>query len=117
MKKFISIISVVLLVALMACMFTGCGSKEPEEPAIPACKEGMEHDWTITVFRKATCLETGLEKHVCKNCEYTEHKSVAALGHKFETDDAGITICEHCGLIEHPFQDTTEPAGDVIIVE
>ena len=112
MKKLIS----VLLVLAMVFAFAGCSNKEPAEPTIPACKEGMEHDWNITVFRKAACLETGLEKHVCKHCEYTEHVSVDALGHQFETVEGGLSICAHCGLIENPLQDAT-PSEDLIPIE
>lgn len=113
-KKVIAIIAVI---ALMACVFTGCGKKELAEPTIPACKEGMEHDWTITVFRKVSCLENGLEKHVCKNCEYTEHVSVDALGHNFVNDESGVTMCEHCGLMENPeaILDETVPSTEPLI--
>lgn len=120
-KKLISIVMIVALMATLAVGLTGCGSKKPAEPTIPACKEGMEHDWTVTVFRKVTCLESGLEKHVCKNCEFTERVSVPALGHQFENNTDGITSCVHCGLIKNPeailTDDTTATTEPLIPIE
>ena len=54
-----------------------------------------------------TCTESGTEKRVCLNCEYTETRSVDALGHDWREPEpdpsvsSGTSItCNRCGVTE-----------------
>ena len=109
MKK---ILSLLLLAALCAALFTGCGHEhvwtEATCTAPKTCAECGETEGTATAHKlsEATCTEP----YTCKDCGYTDGKT---LEHNYtEATCTEASVCSVCGVIGaealgHTFSDAT----------
>ncbi|MCI1665924.1 MAG: hypothetical protein LKI25_06115 [Atopobiaceae bacterium] len=78
-RPFGRIACVVLTAAIMtASLLVAPGAAYADE-----CPAGGMHDYEVTIIRKATEDEDGLERCVCSKCGDTIERSIPATGHKW----------------------------------
>ena len=76
---------------ILSCV---CGATRHE--TIPAGNHSIT-EWTV--ITAPTCTEKGAETGDCQNCDYSETREIAALGHTFgEWNDAISATCEQDGM-------------------
>ena len=97
MKRFILVLSTVVLALLCMGALLSCTNAKEQETPTEAHRHSLG-DWTTV--REATCTEAGEEQRVCSACGEKETRSIPATGHTEVIIPAIPATCTASGFTE-----------------